>query len=45
VETLKKSGALDSLGVENVFPATKRVLAAENAAWDAAQQWLRRKRG
>jgi len=39
-ETLKKSGALDVLSAENVFPATKRVLAIENAAWHAAQQWL-----
>jgi SulP family sulfate permease len=41
LDTLKKSGALDILGAENVFPATKRVLAAENTAWDAAQQWLK----
>jgi SulP family sulfate permease len=40
-ETLQKSGALDVLGAENVFPATKRVLAVENAAWNAAQAWLK----
>jgi SulP family sulfate permease len=40
-DTLKKSGALDILGSDKVFPATKRVLEAENTAWDAAQQWLK----
>ncbi len=40
-EVLKRSGALDVIGAENVFPATARVLAAENTAWDAAQAWLR----
>jgi SulP family sulfate permease len=38
--TLKRSGALEVIGAGNVFPATARVLAAENTAWDAAQQWL-----
>jgi len=41
LDTLKKSGALDVLGAENVFPATARVLASENTAWDAAQEWLK----
>jgi sulfate permease, SulP family len=45
LDTLKKSGALDIIGADNVFPATKRVLDAENTAWDAAQQWLWQKRG
>jgi len=45
LDTLKKSGALDIIGADNVFPATQRVLDAENTAWDAAQQWLRRKNG
>jgi len=40
LETLKKSGALEIIGEENIFPATPRVLAAENASWDAAQKWL-----
>jgi SulP family sulfate permease len=40
-ETLEKSGVLEILGADRVFPATKRVLAVENAAWDAAQEWLR----
>jgi SulP family sulfate permease len=40
LDTLQKSGALDVIGTKNVFPATTRVLAAENQAWDAAQQWL-----
>jgi len=40
LEVLKKSGALDVIGAENVFPATARVLAAENMAWEAAQKWL-----
>lgn len=38
--TLKRSGGLDIVGAENVFPATKRVLAAEEMAWEAAQRWL-----
>ena len=41
LETLKRSGALEMLGGENVIPATKRVLGAENAAWNAAQEWLK----
>ncbi len=40
LETLKKSGTLEIIGEENIFPATPRVLAAENASWDAAQKWL-----
>jgi SulP family sulfate permease len=40
LETLQKSGALETLGAEHVFPATRRVLAVENTAWEAAQQWL-----
>jgi SulP family sulfate permease len=40
LEVLKKSGALNVIGAENVFPATARVLAAENMAWEAAQKWL-----
>jgi SulP family sulfate permease len=40
LETLQKSGALDILGAEHVFPATRRVLDVENTAWEAAQQWL-----
>ena len=41
LEALQRSGALDVIGAENVFAATPRVLAAENTAWDAAQQWLK----
>ncbi|MGW8251059.1 MAG: SulP family inorganic anion transporter [Anaerolineales bacterium] len=37
---LKISGALDVIGEENVILATKKVLAAENMAWDAAQKWM-----
>ncbi len=40
LDTLQKSGAMDVIGAENVFPATTRVLASENQAWDAAQKWL-----
>jgi sulfate permease, SulP family len=40
LDTLKKSGALDIIGADNVFPATQRVLDAENMAWNAAQGWL-----
>jgi len=40
LEVLKKSGALNVIGEQNVFPATARVLAAENTAWEAAQKWL-----
>jgi len=41
LDTLRKSGALDMLGAGNVFPATPRVLASENTAWEAAQNWLK----
>lgn len=37
---LKKIGALEVIGEQNVFPATSRVLQAEQQAWEAAQQWL-----
>ncbi len=40
LDTLQRSGALDLIGAENVIPATARVLAAENMAWEAAQEWL-----
>jgi sulfate permease, SulP family len=40
LDTLKKSGAQDVIGVKNIFPATARVLAAEEMAWEAAQKYL-----
>jgi SulP family sulfate permease len=40
VQALKRSGALEVIGAENVFPAVRQVLAAENTAWDAAQKWV-----
>jgi SulP family sulfate permease len=40
LDTLQKSGALDVIGAENIFPATTKVLASENIAWEAAQKWL-----
>ena len=39
-ETLRRSGVMQVVGEENVFPATARVLEAENAAWDVAQKRL-----
>ncbi len=40
-DVLKRSGVLDVIGAHNVFPAMRRVLVAENMAWNAAQQqWL-----
>ncbi len=39
LETLTKSGALEIIGSDHVFPATPRVLEAEETAWRAAQQW------
>jgi SulP family sulfate permease len=41
-ETLRKSGALEIIGSNNVFGATPRVLEAENTAWAAAQARLAR---
>jgi SulP family sulfate permease len=41
LEAFERTGALDIIGAENVFPATKRVLDAENRAWEAAQARLR----
>jgi hypothetical protein len=32
------------VGTENIFAATPRVLAAQNTALDAAQQWLQTRR-
>ena len=40
MEVLKKSGALEIIGSEHVFPATTRILEAEETAWQAAEQWL-----
>ncbi|NJN53310.1 MAG: hypothetical protein HC804_00280 [Anaerolineae bacterium] len=37
---LTHSGALETIGAENVIPATSWLLAAEEAAWDAAEKWL-----
>ena len=41
LDTLKRSGALEVIGAENVFPAAAQVLASENMAWEAAQEWLK----
>ena len=43
IAVLKKSGALEIIGSEHVFPATTRILAAEETAWQAAEQWLQTK--
>lgn len=40
IEVLKKTGTLELVGEENIFPATSHVLDSENAAWEAAQVWL-----
>jgi SulP family sulfate permease len=40
LNALKKAGAMDVIGAENVIPATARVLDAENQAWEVAQNWL-----
>lgn len=40
METLRKSGALEIIGAEQIIPATARVLAAENTAWEVAQERL-----
>jgi SulP family sulfate permease len=41
VEVLEKSSALEAIGAHNIFPATPRVLEADNLAWEAAQEWLK----
>ena len=38
--TLKRSGALELLGEENVFPAEEVVFASAEKAYDYAKQWL-----
>ena len=43
LDVLKKSGALDLIGEQNVFPASARVLEPEQQAWAAAQQWLKQR--
>jgi SulP family sulfate permease len=40
IEVLKKTGTLELVGEENIFPATSHVLDSENAAWEAARVWL-----
>jgi anti-anti-sigma regulatory factor len=37
MKVLEASGALDVIGADNVFPATKRILEAEKISWEAAQ--------
>lgn len=41
LDVMKKSGALAIIGEQNIFPATTRILEAEQQSWDAAQQWLK----
>jgi SulP family sulfate permease len=43
LDVLKKSGAADAIGEQNVFPASPRVLGAENVAWEAGQRWLQQR--
>jgi sulfate permease, SulP family len=43
-QSFDRSGATASIGGENIFGATTRVLEAENIAWDRAQAWLAEKR-
>jgi len=43
LQALRDSRTLEIIGEANVFPATARVLAAEEMAWEAAQKWLRGK--
>jgi SulP family sulfate permease len=43
LDVLKKSGAVDAIGEQNVFPASPRVLGAENVAWEAGQRWLQQR--
>jgi SulP family sulfate permease len=40
LDAFRKSGLLEIVGEQNVFPAAQRVLEAEQQAWEAAQQWL-----
>ncbi|MCB8984375.1 MAG: SulP family inorganic anion transporter [Ardenticatenaceae bacterium] len=43
LSALERSGALEAIGAENVIPATNRILAAEETAWEMAQKWLQQK--
>jgi SulP family sulfate permease len=43
LDVLKKSGALELIGEQNVFSASPRVLETEQQAWAAAQQWLKQR--
>lgn len=40
LDTLRRSGALQIIGEQNVIPATRRILQAEVTAWEAAHRWL-----
>ncbi|HVO71524.1 MAG TPA: SulP family inorganic anion transporter [Aggregatilineaceae bacterium] len=40
LETLKRTGTLDKVGGENVFPASELLLASMQAALEYAQTWL-----
>ena len=42
-QELRASGALDLIGRDNVFPASPRLMAAEQMAWEAAQTWLQQR--
>ncbi len=43
--TLEKTGILDEIGRDNVFPAQPGLGAALDAAWEEAQTWLGAKSG
>ena len=43
MDVLKKSGALDAIGEQNIFPASPRILEAENVAWEAGRRWLQQR--
>ena len=43
VDVLKKSGAAAVIGEQNIFPASPRILEAENVAWEAGQRWLQQR--
>ena len=43
VDVLKKSGVAAVIGEQNIFPASPRILEAENVAWEAGQRWLQQR--
>ena len=44
-ELLERTGIIDAIGKENIFPAQRVIMAPLNEAMDRAQEWLAQNEG